>query len=136
MVSSLNQLKIHNHHNIGGVRNERHNCLFIRPGSKRLFIYAVLQKNWLKRRKEEIMVWIIIASFLLYAVLGFLTAWWYGKKLEELKKQLIKNWKMEFNLWKMLRWIGLSLVAWWFVLPYELVTNFKQWRYPYCAEDL
>ncbi|MFH1192774.1 MAG: hypothetical protein V1656_00440 [Candidatus Jorgensenbacteria bacterium] len=59
----------------------------------------------------------------------------YSRKLNELEKKLLKERvgeNLEFRFWKVFLWIVLALIVWWLVFPYEWVTKWRQWTYPYC----
>lgn len=71
---------------------------------------------------------------LLYAVCAIASVRWYGKKLDKLEDQLIKERGIDFDTVKVATWLSLVLFFWWIVLPYELATHFRRWQYPHCQD--
>lgn len=77
----------------------------------------------------------VVIGVILYLVVGFFATQWYSRRLEELEAELFRERRMEFDILKEIFWTILCLFFWWAVLPYELATGFRQWRYPYCDPD-
>ena len=71
----------------------------------------------------------------LYAICAILTARWFGKKLDELEDRLWDERRMDLNQIKVAFWMFLSILVWWFVLLKERITDFRQWKYPYCDPE-
>lgn len=67
-----------------------------------------------------------------YFIIGAFAVLKYDKKLNELESELIKTWREEFGMTKEITWTFLMFFFWPIVGPYELLTDFKRWRYPNC----
>lgn len=80
--------------------------------------------------------WMVILLIIADLIIGVIfAAPRYAKKLEELEQKLRRERPgeyLEFGFWKELRWTFLNMAAWWFVFPYEWLTHWRHWTYPYC----
>jgi hypothetical protein len=75
-----------------------------------------------------------------FATIGYIYAgvWsnhWYQKRLDELEEKLIEDRGEEFNDWGRVLWGILMVTAWPLVLLKESITDFRQWKYPYCSAE-
>lgn len=62
----------------------------------------------------------------------------YVKKLDELEQKLQRarpDERLEFPFWKELGWNLAVFVFWWAIFPYEWLTDWRQWKYPFCAPE-
>lgn len=82
-------------------------------------------------------IWVILMlAVAADLIIGVFAAPRYGKKLEKLEQELQRerpDEKLELEFSKVLQWTTLALVVWWLVFPYEWVTRWRQWTYPYCT---
>lgn len=74
---------------------------------------------------------LIAVSAIAYLFIGFLIARSYGDKINELEKEVIREWKEEFSMWWVGFWTMLMFFLWPLLWPYEYYTDFRQWRVPY-----
>ncbi len=78
---------------------------------------------------------VIIACIASYLVIGLFAARLYCRILDKYEDALIRERHIEFRWTKTAFWAFLMLIAWWFVFPYERITDFRRWKYPYCNPD-
>lgn len=76
-------------------------------------------------------IMIFLAGVVAYLYIGRLATRWYNDKIEDLEKELSRQWGEEFSMWRTGLWTTLMFFFWPFVWPYEYFTNFRQWKPPY-----